>query len=144
MNDNMSPSVSVCICTYNRSQSLQRTLNSFASQIDNNLGPVEVLVVDNNCTDGTPKVVEAFREKLPIRSSRNVDKASPTLGTGRWRNSEGTSFCSRTTMYGSDLAGLLPIRMQSIVSRTSITLADGFCRIGARRSLGGLGMSLCR
>ena len=67
MNDNMSPSVSVCICTYNRSQSLQRTLNSFASQIDINLGPVEVLVVDNNCTDDTPNVVEAFRERLPIR-----------------------------------------------------------------------------
>src|SRR5262245_2397086 len=63
----MSPSISVCICTYNRRQSLQRTLNSFAPQIDNNLSPVEVLVVDNNCTDGTPKVVEAFREKLPIR-----------------------------------------------------------------------------
>ena len=67
VNDNMSPSVSVCICTYNRSQSLQRTLNSFASQIDINLGPVEVLIVDNNCTDDTPKVVEAFRERLPIR-----------------------------------------------------------------------------
>ena len=63
----MSPSASVCICTYNRSESLQRTLNSFASQIGIDLGLVEVLVVDNNCTDGTLTVVEAFRERLPIR-----------------------------------------------------------------------------
>ena len=33
-------------------------------------------------------------------------------------------------MYGSGPAGLLPIRMQSVVSRTPITLADAFCRIG--------------
>jgi glycosyltransferase involved in cell wall biosynthesis len=59
--------ISVCICTYNRRKSLRRTLDSLAEQSDINLGAMEVLVVDNNCTDGTPKVVEAFREWLPIR-----------------------------------------------------------------------------
>ena len=63
----MSHMVSVCICTHNRSQSLQQTLNSFASQIDINSGRVELLVVDNNCTDSTPQVIEAFRKRLPIR-----------------------------------------------------------------------------
>ena len=63
----MSHIVSVCICTHNRSQSLQQTLNSFASQIDVNSGRVELLVVDNNCTDSTPEVIEAFRKRLPIR-----------------------------------------------------------------------------
>ncbi len=67
MTGNMSPRVSVCICTYNRSESLRRTLNSFISQNDINDGSVEVLIVDNNCTDDTHKVVEAFRERLPIR-----------------------------------------------------------------------------
>ena len=63
----MSHMVSVCICTHNRSQSLQQTLNSFTSQIDINSGRVELLVVDNNCTDSTPQVIEAFRKRLPIR-----------------------------------------------------------------------------
>ena len=59
--------ISICICTYNRSESLWRTLDSLAHQDDINSIAVEVLVVDNNCTDDTPKVIEAFREKLPIR-----------------------------------------------------------------------------
>jgi glycosyltransferase involved in cell wall biosynthesis len=64
----MLPSVSICICTFNRSQSLQRTLESLASQRNIKTGALEVLIVDNNCTDDTQGVVEAFREKLPIRS----------------------------------------------------------------------------
>jgi glucosyl-dolichyl phosphate glucuronosyltransferase len=59
--------ISICICTYNRSESLRCTLDSLARQSDINLDTVEVLVVDNNCTDGTVNVVEAFRERLPIR-----------------------------------------------------------------------------
>ena len=46
--------ISVCICTYNRSQGLRRTLDSLAGQRGIDLGTVEVLVVDNNCTDDTP------------------------------------------------------------------------------------------
>ena len=59
--------ISICICTYNRSESLRRTLDSLAKQNNINLDAMEVLVVDNNCTDGTPNVVEAFRERIPIR-----------------------------------------------------------------------------
>jgi glycosyltransferase involved in cell wall biosynthesis len=61
------PVISISICTYNRSESLQRTLDSLANQNDINLDAMEVLVVDNNCTDGTANVVEAFRKRLPIR-----------------------------------------------------------------------------
>ena len=59
--------ISVCICTYNRCESLGRTLSSLVSQKNINLDAVELLVVDNNCTDATADVVETFREKLPIR-----------------------------------------------------------------------------
>jgi glycosyltransferase involved in cell wall biosynthesis len=58
--------ISICICTYNRSESLWRALDSLVKQ-DIDSGIVEVLIIDNNCTDGTSNVVEAFREKLPIR-----------------------------------------------------------------------------
>src|SRR5690242_5540205 len=57
--------ISVCICTYNRSESLRRTLESLTRQ--NNIALSEVLIVDNNCTDGTAEVVGSFRESLPIR-----------------------------------------------------------------------------
>jgi glycosyltransferase involved in cell wall biosynthesis len=61
------PKLSICICTYNRGESLRGTLNSLASQNGIELESIEVLVVDNNCTDITPEVVETFRENLPIR-----------------------------------------------------------------------------
>src|ERR1017187_1820515 len=63
----MLPIISICICTFNRSQSLRRTLDSLTSQNDIKAGTVEVLIVDNNCTDDTQEMVEAFRERLPIR-----------------------------------------------------------------------------
>jgi glycosyltransferase involved in cell wall biosynthesis len=75
---------SICICTYNRSKSLRRTLISLAECNVTNLGAVEVLIVDNNCTDGTVSVVDAFREWLPIRrvtESRFTDD-DVTFGPG--------------------------------------------------------------
>jgi glycosyltransferase involved in cell wall biosynthesis len=42
-------------------------LESLVRQTDVNLSTIEVVVVDNNCTDNTPKVVDVFRERLPIR-----------------------------------------------------------------------------
>ena len=73
----MLPNVSVCICTHNRSESLRRTLNSCASQVGINIGPFEVLVIDNNCTDDTSKAVESFRERLPIRIAMESGQGLP-------------------------------------------------------------------
>jgi glucosyl-dolichyl phosphate glucuronosyltransferase len=68
LHDMTQPSViTVCICTYNRSESLRRTLDSLARQNNTNLDTIEVLVVDNNCSDDTMDVVQTFRERLPIR-----------------------------------------------------------------------------
>jgi glycosyltransferase involved in cell wall biosynthesis len=46
---------------------LRRTLVSLAVQNYDNAGISEVLIIDNNCSDGTVKVVEEFQERLPIR-----------------------------------------------------------------------------
>ena len=59
--------ISVCICTLNRSERLRSAFGSLARQRDVNFGTIEVLVVDNNCTDNTLDVVDSFREKLPLR-----------------------------------------------------------------------------
>ena len=59
--------ITVCICTYNRSESLQRTLDSLAAQVNVEFGGIQLLIIDNNCTDDTHRVVEAYRNVLPVR-----------------------------------------------------------------------------
>jgi len=56
--------ISVIICTHNRAEMLRETLQSWLSV--QNAGPdVELIVVDNNSTDHTRQVVEAFRPACP-------------------------------------------------------------------------------
>lgn len=59
--------VTVAVCTWNRAQSLGRTLHGLrALRIPPGL-TWEVLVVNNNCTDATDSVIAAFAGPLPIR-----------------------------------------------------------------------------
>ena len=92
--------ISVCICTYNRSQGLRRTLDSLAGQRGIDLGTVEVLVVDNNCTDDTPTWWKSSGEVCRSVGLGNRSKVSLTLATRQWRTSEVTSFCSLMTTCG--------------------------------------------
>jgi GT2 family glycosyltransferase len=58
--------ITLCICTWNRCQSLRKTLNSILRL--EGLGRLtEVLIVDNNSTDATVDTVDAFSSVLPIR-----------------------------------------------------------------------------
>ena len=52
--------ISVILCTYNRCKSLARTLDSLAMSVLPEAITWEVLVVDNNSSDGTKAVVEDF------------------------------------------------------------------------------------
>jgi glucosyl-dolichyl phosphate glucuronosyltransferase len=65
--------LSICICTYNRAHSLARTLDTLATQIGVDWASIEVIVVDNNCTDDTADVVSAAAARLPVR--RIVEQA---------------------------------------------------------------------
>jgi glycosyltransferase involved in cell wall biosynthesis len=59
--------VTVAICTFNRAESLRRTLESLAAmQLPKTLD-WEMVVVNNNSTDHTDAVIEAFANRLPIR-----------------------------------------------------------------------------
>lgn len=60
------PKVTVAICTYNRCASLASTLRTLEMQDAEALRAVEILVVNNNCTDETSSVVERFADRLPI------------------------------------------------------------------------------
>jgi glycosyltransferase involved in cell wall biosynthesis len=51
------PTLSVIICTWNRADLLRQTLAILATQTGVDPGSIEVLVVDNNSSDGTAQVV---------------------------------------------------------------------------------------
>jgi len=59
--------ISVILCTYNRSQSLRRALESAAALVLAPLVEWEVLVVDNNSSDHTQEVVQEFCSGYPGR-----------------------------------------------------------------------------
>lgn len=59
--------VSVVICTYNRAASLRRTLQTCSEMVTRSGLTWELLVVDNNSTDDTKRVCEAFSNNLPLR-----------------------------------------------------------------------------
>lgn len=68
--------IEVVICTYNRAAMLDRTLATLGHQRTPAGLAWSVLVVDNNCTDDTPTVVERHRRAgLRVSSSRE-----PTQG----------------------------------------------------------------
>jgi len=56
----VTPAITIAICTYNRCAALEETLASLlAVRMPDGL-PIEILVVDNNSTDGTKDAVERF------------------------------------------------------------------------------------
>jgi glycosyltransferase involved in cell wall biosynthesis len=62
--------LTVAICTWNRSQVLRQTLDRL-TKLTIPPGVVwEVLVVDNNSTDATARVLKDFLSRLPIRALR--------------------------------------------------------------------------
>jgi glycosyltransferase involved in cell wall biosynthesis len=59
--------LTVGICTFNRAESLRRTLQSLAALEVPDYVNWEIVVVNNNCTDHTEDVLAAFSDRLPIR-----------------------------------------------------------------------------
>lgn len=59
----MTPALSVIVCTYNRADFLAKCLDSLAAQAASH-PDVEILVVDNNSSDATSRVVEEFKARI--------------------------------------------------------------------------------
>jgi glycosyltransferase involved in cell wall biosynthesis len=57
--------LSLAICTYNRCASLALTLDSIVGQ--SYAQSYELLIIDNNCTDGTQRLIEQYARQLPLR-----------------------------------------------------------------------------
>jgi len=67
MKESLTMTVSVIVCTYNRCKSLAQTLESLSASVMPADEEWEVLVVDNNSSDGTHDVVQRFCELNPKR-----------------------------------------------------------------------------
>jgi len=83
--------ISVVICTYNRCESLRRTLKTFSSLTIPKELKWELLVVNNNSKDATEDVCADFEDALPLRYifesqqgksfalNRSIDEAQGSL-----------------------------------------------------------------
>ncbi len=71
-------SVTVIVCTWNRSQLLKKTLESLTRQIVSPENNFEVIVVDNNSNDDTQYVVETFSKHQP--NIQIIYRFEPTQG----------------------------------------------------------------
>jgi glycosyltransferase involved in cell wall biosynthesis len=60
-------SASILICTYNRAPLLREALNAMSAMAPPSDCEVEIIVVDNNSTDLTPKVIEQAAATSPFR-----------------------------------------------------------------------------
>lgn len=66
------PALSLCICTYNRERQLRQALSRIAAVTIPDGISYEVVVVDNNSTDGTPGVIQEAAASLPISTVREL------------------------------------------------------------------------
>jgi glycosyltransferase involved in cell wall biosynthesis len=62
--------VSICICTFNRERLLRQTLARVARLVVPDQTSLELVLVDNNSTDGTPGVIANAGGPIPVRSVR--------------------------------------------------------------------------
>ncbi len=73
--------VTVAICTRNRAQQLARTLSSIQRLRLSDEISLELMVINNACTDGTDDVIDDYRSTLPVRRVY-----VPELGVSNARN----------------------------------------------------------
>ena len=80
----MNTGISICIPTYNRARLLGQTLESIKKVVAPPGVAVEVIVIDNQCTDDTPAVVAKMIEGFPY-PLRRVSETQPGANHSRNR-----------------------------------------------------------
>jgi glycosyltransferase involved in cell wall biosynthesis len=58
--------ITVAVCTWNRARSLQRALTSIATAVEAFGHSVQLVVVNNNCTDDTDSVIELLAKRIAV------------------------------------------------------------------------------
>lgn len=113
------PMISVVICTYNRAPSLRRTLESFFRQDRLDHVPHEVIVVDNNSSDDTRAVVQAFENHPALRYV-----FEPKQGLSQARNRGADEARGDIVAYLDDDVLLAPEWLHALAACFADTRAD--------------------
>jgi glycosyltransferase involved in cell wall biosynthesis len=87
--------VSVCIPVYNGEKFLAKTISSVLSQTYKDM---EILIVDNASTDGTPKIISGFKDER-IRCVRNDSTIS---AAENWNRSVGLARGEYIALFHAD------------------------------------------
>ena len=82
------PLFTVLICTYNRSDMLDRAIHAVLTTHPGDI-PYELLVVDNASTDGTREVVQRYQERHDIRYIFEPRLGLSTARNTGWQNARG-------------------------------------------------------
>lgn len=83
--DPAAPGIDVVICTYDRADELDRTLRALAAQQDTHRLDWAVLVVDNNSSDATARVVDGHIAEASLPGLRRVLETQQGLTPARRR-----------------------------------------------------------
>jgi glycosyltransferase involved in cell wall biosynthesis len=95
--------LSLCICTFNRCKSLALTLESLIYQTFARDHNYELLIIDNNCNDETPRVVQNYAGRLPLRRIVEVEQ-----GASHARNRAIAEFSGDVLLFTDDDVTLDP------------------------------------
>ena len=115
---------SVIVCTHNGNALIEGTLESLLGQ-DFPAEDVEIVVVDNASTDGTPDLLRGMAIRHPGRI-RLVHE--PMLGLSRARNRGILESCGRVVAFTDDDARVRPGWLQALVGaceRAEVAAAGG-------------------
>jgi glycosyltransferase involved in cell wall biosynthesis len=93
------PTISICIPTYNRAWSLGQAIDSALSQTGD--VPCEVLVVDDGSTDGTPALVHSYADAR-VRYERNETNAGYAGMSRNWNRCLEYARGEYITILGDD------------------------------------------
>lgn len=85
--------LSVIIPAYNEEASLPFTLEKLADRFNENGDPIDqslyrIIVVNNNSTDGTGKVVAEFKDRKDVPQCILVNEKEKGMGTSKDRRSK--------------------------------------------------------
>ena len=157
--------VSIAICTHNRADLLQATLERLCRLDQPDHATWDLLVVDNASTDRTPEVLAGFRDKLPLQNvheprnglshARNCALRHVTgdyiLWTDddvqvdtRWLASfvEGARRFSHATIFGGPVEPWFPSTPDRELMEVFPALRLGFCGVDHERPAGEIGGEL--
>lgn len=87
------PLLSICIPTFNRSESLRLLLQNIRQEAVDVTEHIEVVICDNASEDDTEQVVDEFRQDLPIHYEKRPENLGLAANVAMTPNSAAGEFC---------------------------------------------------